>query len=661
MSRHTFQIRQIICAFGLAAITFAGPAAAAAATPPLEALAALPQLTDCTLSPDGKLMAAVINQPDGSSVIVRPVLGGTPRVLFKADNIEFNIGWLSWARNDRLLISTQFTKIMNLEGIGNRPVVHSRLYAVNADGSNAISLFKARSTGFGATDVGPINQDDVIDFMPEDGHHVLLQISPNSEETFDGVYKIDIDTGKREIVQAPVKDISAWVSDQQHHVRLAVRLQRSGTMEVLHRPVEGGDWKVMWTSEAMKVAPIEPLGFARDPQLIYVLKRDDDKAGIYTARLDAPTLDYKLVFESELLKDDVSLIYDRATGNAVGVRYQVLGKTASSYWDASYKELARSLDEALPQRFNRLASFSDNREIFLLSSSAPNVPEELYAVTPDKIMLLSHQYEELKPGLVAGKQPITLKARDGLELHSFLTLPPGSSGKHLPTVVLVHGGPQESDDIDFDPEPAFLAGQGYAVLQVNFRGSTGYGRKFYEAGLRRWGLEMQDDLADALKGIVDLGIADPQKVCIMGASYGGYAALMGGIKQADIFKCVVAYAAPTDLIHMLELDQYSYSYYSVLLTRQIGNVHDSVDRARLIATSPARHAEDMKLPVLLMHGTNDTVVSFKDGETMYNELKSAGKNVRWVVLNKSNHYIANQTNRYQYFKEVQDFLAKYLK
>ena len=661
MSRSVIHLcRAGLAAFGLLLMLGStchadGPTSSA----PLEAYASLPLMESAKLAPDGKHVAAVINLPDGSAVVARPTAGGQPVVLFKADNSEMFINWLKWVNKDRLLISVRFPTHSMIEGSGNLLVVHTRLFAVDAAGGKPLNLYKVSSAGFGNTDIGPNIQDRVIDWMPDDGHHVLMRLVTRNEEGESAVYKVDVDTGKREMVQNTMKDVHGWLSDQQHRVRIAFRNLDKGDSETLLRSPEGNDWRVLWSHRALENETIEELGFGRDPQLLYVAKLADGFWGIYSVRLDQATQEFKLLFKADKFDTSSRLVYDPASGEAVGIATKWLGDSSISYWDPKYKALIKSIDEVLPKRFNGLGDVSVDGNSFIFSSSAPGVPPELYVAQGDAIYPLAKAYEQLKPGQVPAKRPITLKARDGLELPSFLTLPLGTSGKSLPTVVLVHGGPQSHDTIDFDPEVAFLAAQGYAVLQVNFRGSTGYGDALMKAGFKRWGLEMQDDLVDALKGIEDQGIADPKRVCIMGASYGGYAALMGGIKQADAFKCVVAYAAVTDLINMLEIGQFFQNFGNVVTSRQVGNVFE--DRKQLIDTSPQRRAADMKLPVLLMHGTYDNTVDFGQGQLMADALKASGKDVRFVPLPKSDHYIANQDNRLLYFREVQAFLAKYLR
>lgn len=225
-------------------------------------------------------------------------------------------------------------------------------------------------------------------------------------------------------------------------------------------------------------------------------------------------------------------------------------------------------------------------------------------------------------------------------------------------MLLPHGGPGSRDNLDFDPWTAFLADRAYGVLQVNFRGSEGYGHDFEAAGWQRWGLEMQDDLTDAVGWAVKEGIADAGRICIVGASYGGYAALMGAVKTPELYRCAVSFAGVTDLPDLIgHMGQYVGG--SDAAKRQIGKAWG--DRERLRATSPALQAERIQVPVLLLHGSDDRSVPVEQGEAMATALKRAGKTYRYVELEGGDHHLSRQAHRLTFFKELEGFLGEHLK
>jgi dipeptidyl aminopeptidase/acylaminoacyl peptidase len=251
------------------------------------------------------------------------------------------------------------------------------------------------------------------------------------------------------------------------------------------------------------------------------------------------------------------------------------------------------------------------------------------------------------------------RARDGLEIPAYLTLPLGKPAKNLPMVVMPHGGPDARDVRGFDWWAQFLANRGYAVLQPNYRGSLGYGAGYTQAGLRQWGLKMQDDISDGVKKAIADGIADPKRVCIVGASYGGYAALAGATLTPALYACAVAFAGVSDLPLMLRTEHRftgENSRVSSFWATRIGSSDENWDQ--LVATSPARHADKVRAPVLLMHGEGDTTVRIDQSEAMASALKSAGKPVEFIRFPGEDHYLNTTETRVRVLTETEKFLEK---
>ena len=256
-------------------------------------------------------------------------------------------------------------------------------------------------------------------------------------------------------------------------------------------------------------------------------------------------------------------------------------------------------------------------------------------------------------------KPYPYKARDGLDIPAYLTLPPNRAPKNLPTIIYPHGGPATRDQLTFDWIAAFLASRGYAVLQPNFRGSSGYGEKFEIDGYGQWGLKMQDDVTDGVKKLIADGISDPKRICIMGASYGGYAALEGAASTPDLYACAVSFAGVSDLRKFLETRANDFGWSSWMIStwyRYIGDRSD--DKAKLDEASPALHADRVKCPILLMHGAKDITVRIDQSEAMRDALLSKGKSVRFVPFDTDNHYMELADTRIRFLREVEAFLAK---
>jgi dipeptidyl aminopeptidase/acylaminoacyl peptidase len=340
----------------------------------------------------------------------------------------------------------------------------------------------------------------------------------------------------------------------------------------------------------------------------------------------------------------------------LGLGAGVWGDAASGLWDAEAQKLARAIDAALPGRSNRLLQFTADGSHYLLYSSGNAIPGQFMVGdrASGQLSLLAAQYPEIAPQATSPKQALTLKARDGLVLPAFLTLPKAGPMQALPAVILPHGGPISADTLDFDPLAAFLADRGYAVLQVNFRGSAGLGFEYRNAGLQRWGREMQDDLSDAVRWLVERGTADPKRVCIVGGSYGGYAALMGGASTPGLYRCVVSLAGVSDLP---ELASWRAKYVNgrAVFERQVGGDSDALKQ-----TSPRRLAAQFQAPVLLVHGTDDRSVPYAQSVAMDEALAKAGKPHQLVTLEGGDHFLSHAADRLRFYRELESFLAQQL-
>ncbi len=631
--------------------SLAPPAPAGAATqPPLEAYARLPQLESPTLSPDGSFFAAIMNRGDEAVVVTRPIDGSASlRAAMKTDNREQRFAWLRWVNNQRLVMSLHFAAQRN--GVAT---TETRLVAVDRDGSRVRTL--AQPAAFAVASAYAQIQDHVVDWLPEDGHHILLQSPVDGRDISPGVYRVNVDTGERELVQGRRHGVRRWMTDASHRVRLGVR-QVGTQIEVLLSDPTGDHWRTAWSYDLFDRHSVEPLGFGVDPNQLFVLADHQGRRALFEVDLRDPALPRQLLLASELGDISGTLVREAVTGQPVGLRGGVAGEAAAArYWDPATQALVRAIDAALPERYNRLLQFSaDGSRYLLYSSGNGQTPQFMVGDRRNSSMsVLGRPFPELPAGSVARKQALTVTARDGLQLPAFLTLPDGLPQHQLPLVLLPHGGPISRDGLDFDPLASFLASRGYAVLQVNFRGSAGLGFEHVNAGLKRWGLEMQDDLTDAVQWAVQRGTADPARVAIVGGSYGGYAALMGGAKTPELYRCVVSLAGVSDLIAMARFRAH-YVNGADVYGKQVGSSWD--DRPQLKDTSPRRLAARFRVPVLLLHGTDDRVVPFEQSQDMADALREAGQNVRLVKLEGGDHGLSFQSHRVQFYRELEGFLA----
>jgi dipeptidyl aminopeptidase/acylaminoacyl peptidase len=473
----------------------APPAASASAAQrlPVEAFANLPRIRNVVLSPNGKKVAALLNRKDGTLLITREVGGsGAAQAAVESDNIEFRFNWARWVNDERLLVSVSFADYR-----GTVATVERRLFSVKADGSGLVNLVRTKrdKLDFVRPAASAQFQDQVIDWMPEDGHHVLLALS-ESGGLPPAVYKVDVDTAARQIVHGTDRDTYDWMTDAQHRVRIGVRSSEEGRFEVRACDPDGGNWRTLWAF-ARGEKPTWPLGFGVDPQELFVRADHEGRSAVFSVRLDQPDLPKRLRVAHATYDVDGDLIILPASHEVLGVRSDGIdgtaGDTRGDLWNPSWRELMQAIDRGMPDSSNRLTSIGNDEQHYVVYASGNGKPGQYYIGdrSTGRLNFMGDTYPELDPAVLVGKRRARIAARDGLELNVYLTMPlgrrAGDQGAPLPFVLLPHGGPGSRDDTDFDYWTEFLANRGYGVLQVNFRGSRGYGRDFQSAGLQRWG------------------------------------------------------------------------------------------------------------------------------------------------------------------------------
>ncbi len=651
-------VARALCATLVASLAGAASAHVAAFAPlPTEAFARKPVMEQVQLSPDGERLAAFVNRGDETILVARTLKAGALTPLLKTNNKEFSFNWFHWVSNDRLVLSLRYPSARRVGLVKHVDTVETRLVSLRFDGSGMVNV--VRQIGSDLSLTYAMRQDRVIDWMPEDGKHILMALPEQELSPEPSVFKVNVETGRRSLVHAAQTNVQTWLTDANHRVRVGVR-RTDADIEIIACNPDGSNWHKLWRYQLFDANFVWPLGFGRDPNRLYVTAPHQGLDAVFEVDLSDPALTPHLKLADERFDLPGNLLRSPKTGEVVGIRDPKLGDSSAHYWDESFKALAAGIDRALPERQNLLLQVSGDETKYLLLSRGNGIPGEFYIGDrkTGSLAMLAEQHPDLDPDRLPRKKPLTIKARDGLALPAFLTLPVGAEPKGLPLVLLPHGGPQWADTIVFDDWSAFLANKGYAVLQVNFRGSTGYGQMLMAAGLKRWGLEMQDDLTDAAKAMIDQGVADPKRLCIVGGSYGGYAALMGGIKTPDLFRCVVAFAPVTDLVDLAQQAHRWWYDWGAELDREIGS--PTQDRERLLATSPRFHADRIAAPVLLVHGTLDRSVAYEQGEWMAAALTKAGKNVRFITQEQGDHFLSNQAHRSQFFSELEGFLLQHL-
>jgi len=613
---------------------------------PVEAFASLPDVSDVKLSPNGQLVASLVRldskDKKGTAVSIFNLETGKKNYPIYADNTKYIITDIQWKDNQNIFIDTKFAASRN--GV---PTIETRLLNLDIETKKTQSVVPPSFTkriGF-----VPQIQTNVIDYLKDDPNHVLMSLRGFEYSGEPSVVKVSMSrSGKTSIIKGAEKHIFDWMTDQQGRVRISTEIEDTTYRVNLHNQDDVHQWHKIWEFEAFSEQQIWPLGFSVDPKYLYVLALHEGKDAIFKVDLTDPKLAKSLVHFDKNYDVSGSLQRSKLTGEVIGI--------GSVYWDKKYQKLQAMLDKALPDTDNYILNLSDDENRYIaLATSATEPGIYVYGDIKNKsLQAIAYRYEKLTPETLSEVKAVTYKARDGLEIEGFLTLPRDSGGKNLPTIIFPHGGPISFDSDGFDYWTQFLASRGYAVLQMNFRGSSGYGYDFMQMGLKNWGKAMQDDVEDGTRWLIDKGIANKDKICILGASYGGYAALMGAIKTPDLYQCSVSFAGVTNL-RSLVISSRRYLNYEIT-KEQIGSDYDE-----LWERSPLKHAQKINLPVLLIHGEKDRIVRVSQSEDMYEELEDADKQVEYIELERGDHYLSNNDNRLKAFKAIESFLKSHLK
>jgi dipeptidyl aminopeptidase/acylaminoacyl peptidase len=618
---------------------------------PSEFFSRLPQFENVDLSPDGKNLAFMQNLLTPEVAVLRVINLETSETVnvLKTDNEKLKIRWFEWANDRSILISTQFAGqrgvtdtvetrmlVIDIDEVdkGGRPVLNKRK-AVNAQG------FPSQF------------QDTVVDFLPDDPENILVAI--DSDTTLEpSVFKVNIYNKKQKRLEKGKRKIRSWFTDRQHNLRLGYAIDyNNGEVAYYERKNKKANWRALFKYNSIEnpEQEIRFSGFDLDPNILYYKKYHEDKLALF--KLDLEKDEHSLVFADPDYDVDGSLIYSKKTNGVIGIRHSNTD-TGRIYWDESHDAMQKALSKALPDTHNFVTSFSKNENVYVLYTENDNIPGVYYLGyrRENQLFPLLVNYPELEEIKLVEHKFVSYKARDGLEIEGYISRPVGTEGP-IPTVVFPHGGPGARDYAGFDYWTAFLADREYAVFRPNFRGSQGFGFSFAQSQIQSWGLQMQDDITDGVKWLVAEKFADPDNICILGASYGGYAALMATVKTPELFKCAVSFAGVSDL-HKLVNDSRRYAN-SEFVENQIGS-----KRKDLKSRSPIEGVDKISTPILLVHGEDDRVVDAVQSRKMVKELEKSDKAYRYVELEKGDHHLSLQKNRHAFFKEVDAFLGKYL-
>lgn len=617
---------------------------------PLEHFVKNADFEDIKISPDGKRFAATYR--DDGQVKLRVV---NREKMVAESNFEFGeyhrVTSFDWANDHRLIMSEQkFVGFLDTKG------GITQLYASDYNGNNRMYLGAGRMASAGSGGTSFI----VLDLLENEPDYIIVgQFNAAGVRPF----RLNIKNGKKHFMGSPrmssPKSFSAGMEvDHDGDLRFVIEGNRedSETLVTHFRAKDSDDWKILDLGSKAKTSWTLPLGFSKDNSKVMLASNHDAPTyGVFEYDLEQGSLE--LLFRDPYV--DASDIFSATDDTILGLRYMP-DKPETLWLNTSHPDAQTliGLQKAFPGQDVRITSHTrDGSEAVVLVSSDSN-PGDFYIFNrqTNKLKYLLSRRPWIKPEQMANQTPIKLTARDGLELRGYLTLPPGSEGKNLPMVVNVHGGPHGPRDTwGYNWENQFLANRGYAVLQINFRGSGGYGREFEEAGYMNWGTAMQDDVTDATLWAVDQGIADRDRLCIYGGSYGGYAALQGVVREPDLYKCAIGYVGVYDLEIMNKCgDIPKRKTGQAFLEKVMGR---DVEEWR--KRSPAHNADKIKAAVFLAHGEDDVRVPMCQGIAMKEALEKAGKDFLWMSRDEGHGYHKLE-NRLDFYGQMEEFLAAHI-
>lgn len=620
--------------FAVTALFFAMPAVCAfAAVPPLlpmEDFFRNPTNAAFSISPDGTKLAFARPWEHRMNVYVRDIATGNEKRITSAT--ERDIAGFFWKGSG---------KIVYAQDSGGDENFH--IYVTDIDGTNAKDL-----TPFEKVKAG------VVDDLEDAPIHMLIGMNRRNPEVFD-VYRCNILTGELELVGENPGNITGWMTDHDGKLRAAV--QTDGVNEtLLYRSDESQDFHVLMTLNFKET--FSPVMFTYDNKMMYVVSNlSTDKTAIYTYDPETnKTLDF--IFGHDEV-DVGSLMHSKKRKIITGVTYTT-DRRHYKFFDSEREELQKTLDAFFPGVEAAVADIDDDerRVIVRTYSDRTRGAYYLFDRKDESMSKLADLSPWLKADQMAPMKAITFTARDGLTIHGYITLPVGVEAKNLPLVVIPHGGPSARDGWGFDSEAQFLANRGIAVLQVNFRGSTGYGKSFWLAGFKQWGRKMQDDVTDGVQWAVNEGIADRSRLAIYGGSYGGYSALAGATFTPYLYACAVSYVGPSNLFTMLESIP---PYWKPFIDMEYEMIGDPVkDKELLTEVSPVFHAENIRIPLFIAQGANDPRVNKAESEQIVDAVKRTGKDVVYMVKDNEGHGFHNEENRFDFYRELEEFFRKHL-
>jgi len=600
-----------------------------------------PEIAGAQISPDGKYIAFIKPLSDVRNVWVKGVDESFDKAKPLTEEKKRPVGGYFWSWDNKILF------VKDKDGDENFNV-----YSVNpADAATGIP--KAKNL----TNAEKVQT--AIYAVPEsEPDYIYIGINDRDPAWHD-LYKVKISTGEKTLLRKNTDRLTGWVFDNADKLRLASRSTDAGDTEILK--VEGDKFTKIYSCNVFESCGA--VRFHKDNKLVYL---ETNKGNVDLARLtlfDPETLKEELVESDPMNRVDFgSAVFSELTDELIVTSYN--DERVRKYWkDKTFEADYKWLESKLPNMEIGLGSSTKDENLWIVSAFSDTEPGSTY-LFDRKDKKLTKQYtvrEKLPREAMSPIKPIRYKSSDGLEIPAYLTIPKGTTGKNLPLLVVPHGGPWARDSWGFNSLAQFFANRGYAVLSPNFRGSTGYGKKFIDAGNNQWGDKMQDDITWGVKHLINEGVADPKRIGILGGSYGGYATLAGVTYTPDLYAAAVAIVAPSNLNTLLGSIPPYWEQARMLFHKRMGDPNTPEGKAQLERQSPLNHVSKIKTPLMIVQGANDPRVKKSESDQIVVALRDRNYPVQYILADDEGHGFQRPVNNMALFAEAEKFLAKYLK
>ena len=602
---------------------------------PLEDFFRNPEKARYQISPDGKCFSFMAPYQKRMNIFVQEI--GKDSAVRLTSETDRDIADYFWKNPTRILF------LKDKGGDEN-----FKLYGVNMDGSN-LKCF----TDF------PKVRTEIFDQMENFPNEVLIGLNKRNPEVFDP-FKLNIENGEMKQLAENPGNIQGWMMDHEGKLRAAVAIVDGVNTQLLYREKEQDVFKPVLTTNFKE--SLSPMFFTFDNKNIYAASNlGRDKSVIVEFDI-ANGKEIKTLYENPDF--DVSGLQYSKKRKVLTVADYESWKMEKYFFDAETKKIYDRVQQEVGNLNINIPWTTKEEDKFIVRTYSDRSLGSyyIYDKKADKLTKIADIGPWLKEEELAEMKPIQYNSRDGITINGYLTLPVGytvENAKDLPVVVNPHGGPWARDSWFLNPEIQFLANRGYAVLQMNFRGSTGYGKKFWESSFKQWGLTMQDDITDGVQWLIDKGIANKKKIAIYGGSYGGYATLEGLVKNPDLYAAGVDYVGVSNMFTFMKTVP---PYWKPMLDMFYEMVGDpKKDSALLASVSPALNADKIKTPLFIAQGANDPRVNKAESDQMIEALKKRGVTVEYMVKDNEGHGFRNEENRFDFYRAMEKFLAQHLK